>query len=132
MTKRQFPAIALILSLGAAVPAMSQTNADHVGSAHPSRTQVTFGPDQTIEDLLRIKQEMAPAGVTLNYRELRFSEKNTLERIDFSVADGSGNIGTASAAEFKGNDPFGFVIDRSKGAPFSLSVGHFDHYASQR
>ena len=119
--------ITAIFILGSAISGFSQTAAVPTGINDTLRTQVTFGPDQTIEDLMRIKQDMVALGITLNYRELRFTEKNTLERIDFSVTDGTGNSGSASMTEFNRNDPFGFVIDRSKGAPFALGVGHYDH-----
>ena len=88
----------------------------------PVKVEVVFTPDQSMDDLNKLKRDMAMKGISLMYENVKFNDAGELSEIRFRVKDNKGNTGSASG-ELPSDIPFGFRIDQTEGASKTVQVG---------
>lgn len=88
-----------------------------------NRIQVVFTRHLKFNDLVKIKLDMAEAGITLDYKKLEFDENGGLMAIAFVVDCNDGFSGGASNYQISNNSKFGFFRDYNEESKTPFGTG---------
>lgn len=83
------------------------------------RIEVRFNHQMEFNDLVKIKLDLAEAGISIHFEKLVFDKRHKLTEIAFSVDCNDGFSGGASAGNLYDNGKFGFFRDYEGSIPFA-------------
>ncbi|MDQ2656427.1 MAG: hypothetical protein M3Y60_03325 [Bacteroidota bacterium] len=75
------------------------------------RIEVSFNRKMEFNDLVKIKLDLAEAGITIQYRLLEFDEQGGLKALDFTVDCNDGFSGGDKSTEIFNQTRWGFYRD---------------------
>ena len=75
------------------------------------RIEVSFDRKMEFNDLVKIKLDLAEAGITIQYRLLEFDDQGGLKSLDFKVDCNDGFSGGAKSTEIHNQTRWGFYRD---------------------
>lgn len=87
------------------------------------RIEVSFNRKMEFNDLVKLKLDLAEAGITIQYRLLEFDEQGGLESLDFRVDCNDGFSGSAKSTEIFNQTRWGFYRDYRKNAESPFGTG---------
>ena len=87
------------------------------------RIEVSFNRKMEFNDLVKIKLDLAEAGITIQYRLLEFDEQGGLKVLDFKVDCNDGFSGGAKSTEIFNQTRWGFYRDYRKNAESPFGTG---------
>ncbi len=87
------------------------------------RIEVSFNRKMQFNDLVKIKLDLAEAGITIQYRLLEFDDQGGLKSLDFSVDCNDGFSGSARSTEIFNQTRWGFYRDYRKNAESPFGTG---------
>jgi hypothetical protein len=87
------------------------------------RIEVSFNRKMEFNDLVKIKLDLAEAGITIQYRLLEFDEQGGLKSLDFKVDCNDGFSGSAKSREILNQTRWGFYRDYRKDAESPFGTG---------
>ena len=84
------------------------------------RIEVSFNRKMDFNDLVKIKLDLAEAGITIQYKLLEFDDQGGLKSLDFTVDCHDGFSGGAKNTEILNQTRWGFYRDYrdNVGSPF--------------
>lgn len=87
------------------------------------RIEVSFNRKMEFNDLVKLKLDLAEAGITIQYRLLEFDEQGGLKSLDFRVDCNDGFSGSAKSTEIFNQTRWGFYRDYRKNAESPFGTG---------
>lgn len=87
------------------------------------RIEVSFNRKMEFNDLVKIKLDLAEAGITIQYRLLEFDEQGGLKALDFRVDCNDGFSGGDKSTEIFNQTRWGFYRDYRKDAETPFGTG---------
>ncbi|MBD0832653.1 N-acetylmuramoyl-L-alanine amidase [Aestuariibaculum sediminum] len=102
-----------------------ENDTNHSG-VKKGRIQVAFTGEQTLENLVSIKNNLEDKGIKLNFREVKFDENGLLQSIDYDVDCNDGFKGRYSINQLNSinkDKRIGFYRDYSETAEVPFFVG---------
>ncbi|MBK9764424.1 MAG: hypothetical protein IPO87_13965 [Flavobacteriales bacterium] len=88
--------------------------------------EVVFTSQMRMDDLNKLKYDMARTGISLQFDNVKFNEAGDLVGLNFRVRDNNGQKGSAGTDDLLNAEKFGFRVDRSKGAKTPFMVGSLE------
>lgn len=83
------------------------------------KVAVRFNHQMEFNDLVKIKLDLAEAGITIHYEKLVFDRQHKLTEIAFAVDCNDGFSGGAATGNLYDNSEFGFLRDYKGPVPFA-------------
>lgn len=90
------------------------------------RIEVIFNRKTELNDLAKIKLDLAKKGIVLDYRKIEFDKYGDLISLYFTVDCKDGFSGSAESASLTNQSKFGFYRDYSKGVVSPFGVGNLE------
>ena len=87
------------------------------------RIEVSFNSKMEFNDLVKIKLDLAEAGITIQYRLLEFDEQGGLRSMDFKVDCNDGFSGGARSTEISNQTRWGFYRDYRENVESPFGTG---------
>lgn len=87
------------------------------------RIEVSFTRKMEFNDLVKIKLDLAEAGITIQYRLLEFDDQGGLKSLDFRVDCNDGFSGGAKSTEIFNQTRWGFYRDYRKNVESPFGTG---------
>ncbi len=87
------------------------------------RIEVSFNRKMEFNDLVKIKLDLAEAGITIQYRLIEFDEQGGLKTLDFRVDCNDGFSGGDKSTAIFNQTRWGFYRDYRKDAPSPFGTG---------
>lgn len=87
------------------------------------RIEVSFNRKMEFNDLVKIKLDLAEAGITIQYRLLEFDEHGGLKSLDFRVDCNDGFSGSAKSTEIFNQTRWGFYRDYRENVKSPFGTG---------
>lgn len=115
---RTFP----ILFAFAVASAFTLNTSEH-GRGSNDRIEVSFNAKMQFNDLVKIKLDLAEAGITIQYRVLKFDDQGGLRALDFKVDCNDGFSGSADNMAITNQTHWGFFRDYRKDVERPFGTG---------
>jgi hypothetical protein len=87
------------------------------------RIEVSFNRKMEFNDLVKIKLDLAEAGITIQYRLLEFDDHGGLKSLDFRVDCNDGFSGSAKNTEIINQTRWGFFRDYRENVESPFGTG---------
>jgi len=87
------------------------------------RIEVSFNRKMEFNDLVKIKLDLAEAGITIKYRLLEFDDQGGLKSLDFKVDCNDGFSGGARSTEIYNQTRWGFYRDYRENVESPFGTG---------